>query len=360
MKKNLPFLALIILLPSLLMAQITITQSDYAGVGTTLNLVTDGSPDSTINPGDPADTAQIWDFSKLKTNSPVQLNFIDPAATSYASKFPLANLCGSLAINDNFYYNKSESSVLLWGMSADITGNGNVYAVAYNNPETIMPFPSTYNTSFTDTSYFNRTFYYGQVVNYNGTDYNVDSVRYKERNYITSTIDAWGTVITPDGNFPALRQNIQKQTIDTVEIMVKISIFTFWYPISISTVNSHSYAFLAKNVGNALVTVKNYPSDTAEVDWTRATPEAVTEIRPDNNILIYPSLASDMLHINTTVDSPVNIAIYDITGREIMKTGYINDNLISLPVRIIDNGIYLVKIFNNTGLIKSGKIMISH
>jgi hypothetical protein len=68
----------------------------------------------------------------------------------------------------------------------------------------------------------------------------------------------------------------------------------------------------------------------------------------------------DVLNINNSGNENVYAVIYDITGREIINRLLNANNLVTLNVVDIENGMYIVKIYNKSGIIKSEKIMINH
>ena len=92
-------------------AQITVTDADFVGVGDVIFQATDNTPASTINIGNTG-INQTWDFSTLQESSTGNLLFISPIGTTYENQYPNANLC----MNDNgslSYYNKSSRSIII-------------------------------------------------------------------------------------------------------------------------------------------------------------------------------------------------------------------------------------------------------
>lgn len=353
MKKRILFSSVFLFGFTAIYAQITINQSDIASVGTSIIQATDTLPVSAINPGS-AGANQTWDFSQLHTNTTQTINFIAPSTTSFASSFSMANLAGDLGTAGKYYLNVSPSSVQIWGVSGDITGNGSQYALVYNNSETAITYPSTMGTTFSDVSSYDRRFYYGVTVNF----MTIDSIRTKHINTVTSTVDAWGNITTPDGTFPGIRQNIMKHSIDSLWAK---SLFG-WSLVSNSTSDNQSYAFSVKNVGNTLVNITCKPNVTAikKIDWTRATPSAINAMELNNEIKVYPTIVKEYLFIDQQSYAPFKVIIYDAVGREVFNSGFMNTNHLSIPVADIHYGIYFVKIFNETQLLKSDKIVIKN
>src|ERR1051326_4256836 len=141
-------------------AQITITMADIAGIGKVIKQATDTTP--TISPGT-AGTNQTWNFSALAQHSLDTLTFTNPYWTPFQSSFPTSNLAIEQGPNGNAgisYANLSGSTFNMVGQHFD-PGTGPVN-VPENPVQVIIPFPSTYNTSFNNTSGYDFTFYFGQ------------------------------------------------------------------------------------------------------------------------------------------------------------------------------------------------------
>lgn len=359
MKKHLLLIVPFLLIVLSSKAQITVTQADFAGIGDVISQVTDTLPVVAISPGT-AGINQVWDFSLLHNHYSTNWNFVNPTATPFTTSFPMTNLSVSLPGPFYNYLNSSSTSVQLWGFGGNILGDGTQHALVYNNPEKMVQFPATYNSTCNDTSKYDRKFYYGHTVTYAGNNYFIDSVRQKEVNYITGIIDAWGTAVTPDGSFPVLRQNNIKHSIDS--IWMRVQLFNLWVSVSTTNKTQQSYGFIGNGIKYALVNISYYPDSNAikKIDWVRATPVAVSEYGFSNEILTFPNPASDILNFNNSGNENLYAVLFDIEGREIKNIQIAANSIASLAIAEIDNGSYILKIYNNSGEMKSEKIMIIH
>lgn len=65
------------------------------------------------------------------------------------------------------------------------------------------------------------------------------------------------------------------------------------------------------------------------------------------NLTVYPNPVSDVLIIELN-ETPTNtsVLILDITGKEVYRSDYMNQNSISINMNGIDKGIYILKVFN--------------
>ena len=351
-------LLIISIMPFCLKAQISITQADYAGIGDSLTQFIDSVPQ--VLPGN-AGSNETWTLTGLKKQKTSLLTFVNPASISFGVKFPKSNLCMNLDNKFNFYLEKNASKIQLWGVSGDILMTGTPVALVYSNPETKITFPTTYNTTFSDTSYYDRKEFYGKTVYYGGFTVYVDSARNKHVEQITSIVDGSGNVITPNGTFPALRQKVLKHVIDSIWA----KIMNNWIYISAlsGTYNITSYDYLAKNIGNSLVRLTCDTNSTTAVvnaEWINAFNNAsVNENSKTNEFRIYPLPANEHIFIENSGNQKIYFIISDITGREIYRSEWFNNSM-KLSTLDIINGLYLLNIYDQKGIRKTEKIIINH
>lgn len=202
-------LTLCVLATSMLQAQITINVGDFVGTGTTLTHIYDETPgDLSVGP---AGASQTWDLSMMPVDSIEMVDFVPPANTLSGSFFPTSNLAAEAA-EDTSFYRVLFDRVEIVGLTGDFLGvNQNLRGV-YNDNQQVMVFPSTFNTSFTDTALLDSTL----LDDFSPLQATTDSGRIKRLVITTSVIDGWGTVTTPAGTYNCLRQYVFVTTIDSV------------------------------------------------------------------------------------------------------------------------------------------------
>jgi len=196
-------------------AQITITQVDFISIGDTIINAYDTIPPVGLSVGGTG--SQTWDFTSLQIDYLDTTAYVDPSTTTNGSDFPSSNLSGE-AGGFSTYFTSTASSVTFDGIAGDLFGNSNIMSVVYNPPQVAMVFPTTNGTNYQDTTAFDFRFAGSQI------GVAVDSISNKHTGYLTSTIDAYGTIITPAGTFPVLRQYTMEILIDT--IFIQSAIFT--------------------------------------------------------------------------------------------------------------------------------------
>ena len=192
-------LYILITIPFISFAQITVTQVNLPAIGDTVITSVDSSGNFT--PGS-SGVNQNWNFSNLAGGIDMVLGFIDPAITPYSSTFPGSNLCVKIDAN-SFYYLKTNVNGL---SSVGFVDMGSVY------PWNKMLLPTPLN--YLDTITYNQVLYEFDTVisppipailaGIPGP-YVIDSIKQvmgSEDQYI---VDAWGQIQLPNGTFDALR-----------------------------------------------------------------------------------------------------------------------------------------------------------
>jgi len=224
-------------------AQITVTQADFAVVGDIITNAYDTIPPALSVGGT---GSQTWDFSSLQIDYFDSNIYIDPSTTVNAADFPGANL--AVEMNGfTAYILSSATEVAFEGFAGDLFGNSNVTSVPFNPTQVVQVFPSTDGTGFTDTSAYSLTFAGSDVGE------QVDSIGVKHTSYLTATIDAYGTMITPAGTYQVLRQYSMEVGIDSIKY--KDAIFTLGQWVFLDPVydTTYNYTWLANGEGYPVV-----------------------------------------------------------------------------------------------------------
>lgn len=171
------FLLIAIALSTDLYSQVTLTSSNNPVPG---NTATSVRCDTTGIVEGNSGSNQNWSFAGISRLDSSVSTWVASGSTPYAAQFPTSNVASTSDNQEYSYYSTSSSNILY-------NGNGSAFQVnSYNNPETIMQYPFTYSSSFSDT--YSSVYNNGVSNSYlNGT--------------INSTGDAWGTLVLPNGTF---------------------------------------------------------------------------------------------------------------------------------------------------------------
>lgn len=334
-------------------AQITVTMNNYTS--SSISQKVDTMPVPGINPGN-AGANQTYNFAALNSHLTSGSSLIMPSLGVLGAKFPMTNVC---MIQDTmyFYFDSSSSKLSFWGVAGDLLKNSVNNAQVYSNPQTIITFPSTYNTAFSDTALYDAKLPYNAY--YQG--YWVDSVREKERIITVSNMDGWGTVSTPlTSGFPCLRQNIMKYSVDSSWAKVVVGNFHYWLLIEGVASSTQSYSYVSKFNG-PIVDIEYYADSNAisEVRWNTILFTSSAQFEAGNDIRVFPNPTADYLTITNSSNENLNLKVFDLTGRVVLNTLMAEPNKI-ISVADLENGTYLVELFNKEGLVKSDKIVIIH
>lgn len=345
-------------------AQINITSANYyPGAGNFIQNV-DTLPVSGIVPGN-AGASQTYDFSALQTHLFSTNEMIAPSAGILPSSYPTSDVCWH-ADSMYSYFDSSSTKLELLGVAGNLLMNGVNNALVYSNAQTIITFPSTYNTAFTDVAAYDNKFAYGAL--YQG--YMVDSVREKETITTTSLIDGWGTVTTPSGNsVPCLRQNIVKQSVDSTWAKVVVGGYHYWLNLSGDATSTQSYSYISSTLTNnitnsTMVDIEYYADSNAiyQVRWIDISSGiAQNEAGIDFNVYPNPNNGQFDMTLNSLVSSNFKIELNNILGQVIYSeslNSFSGKFSKSFNVTEYGEGIYFLRVFNEAGLVKSAKIAI--
>jgi hypothetical protein len=288
-------------------AQTTIKESDirtaYA-VGNQFSFYSDTSA-TPVSVGSASGTAQTWDFSALPYTPQGSGISIDPASAPQIAQFPDANIVtysetpvpsgGTIA---GYTYNQLTSSVLLF-----LGVGGDDALVTRNSPPLpAIQVPCTYTTTWNYQSDTNH------IVP--GLMWIVSTTNY--------TIDAFGTLRLPVGDYPALRMK-------NVSFTYSYNLFT-----GLSRTKSITYSFMTRGLAEVTVNI-----DTTQENLSTVFPESVIYTgsgTTDVNELVggqipgefsleqnYPNPFNPktVVSYQLSVVSDVRLVVYDLLGREV-------------------------------------------
>ncbi len=191
---------------------------------------------------------------------------------------------------------------------------------------------------------------YGDTYNsrgYTKLDMNpIYDAQWRQHRYRESAVDGYGTVITPWGTFTALRVHHRIEEIDS--FYVNYNGTDFWIPIPIP--ESHEYEWrsvddkepvmLVKTnvvLGEEIVTAINYRDDYNALGME------------DEHIVmnVFPNPATDVIQVESD-NELLSWNLIDTKGRIVMS-GTANGTTLSISVKDIESGIYVMLIETQNG-----------
>lgn len=323
-------------------AQITLNHWDVAAPLTKFLQYNDSMPSPDILPGSPG-AGKTWDFTSLQKHTVDTILFTNPQWTQNISSFPNSNLC-MLTTNSTtsyLYLINSTDSLVAIGQAGNIPGISSQLVARINPPRKIIDFPTTYQSSFTNTSSFSVTTYFGQPP--------VDSIKFKEITTLKDTVDAWGSITTPLGVFDCLRKTEYQTSIDS--LWVKNNYAGFWAFYTTLNNTSKTYSWWVKSLGFILAEIKVDPVTDSVISanylGTLPQPGGYIELPLHIGATIFPNPASESISI-TSNQFIKNIEIYNSCG-ELVKLAEMNNTSGNVNITSLPKSIYFIRFKNADG-----------
>jgi len=336
MKKQLLFTFLSFAIANGMQSQITITDGNIFGIGDTFNGSTDTNYTATITGG----ANQTWDFSNLNSDFTGLYEGIDPATTPNASDYPNATLAFRITEGGETsiaYIHKNSSK-------AEMLGFDGAFSIKLDNPQTILEFPSTFNSSFSDIS--------GSEYSRSGADFgfppSVDSVKVKNNESSFTIFDAFGSMTTPLGTVDVIRAFETRMSVDSTWVLYTGT--TEFALVGSGSDTSYAHAYWG-NDPSLKFPVVEYRTNAAgtsvggSVTFVSQT-ESTLSINSidENSFTIFPNPVASELNIQT--DNEIQtIDIFDISGRKVISKT--SSNQTTLNVSDLKSGMYTISIFSN-------------
>lgn len=253
MKKNSLLLVLFLFCAyPLLQAQISITAADAPVVGDIYIQAGDTMVSQyTIGEAGPN---RVWDFRNLMAITQDTLQFVASSEAPGNELFPDASFAGLI---DSIYTfaQATDEGLFFLGIVSDLFDNDTLLSLRFDSPPRLLAYPTTSTTAYTDTSRFQVSAL---------IDLFPDSVRLTQEEYNQVTVDAFGTLQMPSGEFDVLRQERMIITFDTVEVRNN----GIWFPIEAGVDTIYTYEWLAKEAKGPVLTISTDASgQITDVDY---------------------------------------------------------------------------------------------
>lgn len=288
-----------LLLPSLFVSAIGLSQpvitdaSNLAGIGYTYPF---SVAPSVTNVG-PSGAGQNWDFSAEPFNTVTDLSVVDPSGTAMGASFPNANWCYVVG-NMYSYFEITASEMINWAAIITATGGNNDYSA---NPKTLMEFPFSYGSSFTD-----------------------DYTELGSTSTVLVTYDGYGTLTMPGG---VVYDNVIRVSEDyggTVDYR--------WYTL------------------NPLMSVVVYDADAQTMYWVDGPELGTAELTQDGTVelKVFPNPATQEISVRfTTQNQEETYHIYRLDGQRIGSYSIAcvpGEQNLKIPVNQLSTGSYYIVI----------------
>jgi hypothetical protein len=340
---------------SALSAQITINESDLAPVYSVIHQNNDTTP--TVVQGS-AGTNQTYNLSAMAAQTTDTLLFTLPQFTPYGSTFAGSNLTVDVNSETAFlYFNESQTSFQITGEVINPIDTTFI-KIPFDNFETRLNFPCTYNSSFVDTAH-------GQAYAYMGYDpgvgFQIDSIQVHTTIYKNAIVDGWGTAVTPLGTYNVIRVNTFRHEIDTVDLQTS----GFWlYGAYGMDDSSRVYSYWANGIGYPvaeLTDAHDFGTITG-ASWIPQLPQQIgmSEFTNTIDMNVFPNPSIETVTFTTKDANVKTICILDASGSVVRKTNVENNNTV-VNVNDLSTGMYFYQAIDANGtILGKGKINITH
>lgn len=332
MKYYLPVL-LLLCIPAGLAAQITVTSAIFPAAGDTLRFATDNAPTGILALTPPGGS-QTWDFSSLQASSTQSVVYQPAGAGQYAASFPGADIFSSPVPGTELYYNVTANRWELLGYRApDPFGIGIISEFTYSPPLVEGRAP----VNFFDINQIST----GILKGFAASDFPPaflaslsiapDSLRYRISINRLDVVDAWGSVITPAGTYPVLREKRTQYResridakvpplgwLDVTDVFLQAGVSA----LGVDTIVSYHFYSNTEKEPIAVVTMDNSQSFATRVVFKG--PAAVVnglDDRPDRPLLLLsPNPASGEVSVRFEDLRPgaYELTLLDALGREVL------------------------------------------
>jgi len=317
-------------------SQITILSSDIGSTGDTVRY--SHSFQTPFGAIEETDTNFMWDFTSLTASSQdfIEYKSINSVPIIYKIAFfgkasfasPQANQStpGFNLTNSFEFINKNSNIFEIVGFGGEL--NGTPLPVNFDSPDVIYNFPINYNNTDSSNSAWSASL--------PNTGYIEEILNRKD------TVDGWGIIKTPYGEFNCLRLKSEVHKEDT--IYISSSGIGMRIPQ-----NYTEYIWLAKGMKFPIMKATITHGFTEQVsivymDSLRSFVDIETPYCPAPPLRIMPNPATDYIKIEINTVSKSHLQIVDIQGRIIFDKSYNQQNIIQLNTSAWSKGIYFIRL----------------
>jgi len=339
-KKSVTLFVLLAISLTSLRAQITITRADFPEIG---YMVVNAVDEVTvIDPGTPG-ANQVWDFGNLVSTTLDSVIYLSPEGMPNSQNYPEANVAtnhnpgsfpnGGYNVN---YWNYSSQG--LKGVADESLVNlfGTMFFafhIDYIPPTDQVTFPLNYNDAYS------QDFTMEWITAVRNGGLTTDSSKMISHVQMDCLVDAWGTMILPDGSFPVLRVSETWSSVDSGFVWESGA----WVFDETTTSNWTQYRWYANDVGEVGYwnpDGKKGPGFTFFKSETLVGMEERTKL-PD--FVISPNPASSHVRVQSE-KTPELIEITDNNGKVVLRS----DHTGTFDISTLPDGIYIVRIYFGT------------
>lgn len=273
----------------------------------------------------------VWDFSILTVDSTATMQYVMPSATPQGAQFPAATVA-QVGGGNTFYYQATASGVQLAGTVSD------GLVIPYTDPGLYLPFPCTYQTTWSDTE---------------AASFVADGTPVTRTGTTTGEADGQATLVMPDGSI--VGDVLRMHCMDPVTDATAMFSFDIVY-------DSHLY--YVAGLDRPLLQVVEFTlsfngfSETVQfTQWTDGLSSGAFDKAGDGPVQVYPNPATDQLTLRDGSNDFTVALPYDPTGR-VVRDQALNNGRSVVDVADLPAGLYIVEFRNEGQRRHAGRIQV--
>ena len=290
-----------------------------------------------------------WDFSNAQNHLTVSTTVLDPVNTPYSANFPSSNLAMTNDSLSYIYLTKYPDSLITDGIAGDLLATGEIIYSYFNPVLKTDEFPCSFGNNFSD--------YYSFESTADGSSFSafLDQIKIIHHGTVYDTVDAWGIITTPTGDYDAIRVKTVEFSADTVMILPVFP--PTWSTFQTSLDTSVSYTWLTKESGLPIAELRYDTTSNRDVfTWSSEPPSTNLQENFNSFAKIHPIPASSILNVSISVAHaifPNSYTITDISGKKVCskKLAQNFSNFIEINVDSFNNGVYILDLYKDDKIV---------
>lgn len=344
------FLAVVLLMPLSLFAQITIEKNDLPTIGDSINRNITELIDSNFHP--PSDTLNaFWDLQWLSSNNDRDtIIFSDPADHPFGDSIPNANLVQQDKEYD-FFIDKNQNGFDVVGLSFNNDLKDFLPFIRLDSPVNFMPTPFTYGDSLRS----NGEYYIEFVDSTGGIKTETKFYTYIERDL---EVINYGEVFMPN---------------DSIYSVIVVEAYEYRYDSTIlknsffndTVVNEQElvlYEYYAKEFGLPLIraTLDTQSNEITKIEYLDLDDGIITAIETANQpeLSLYPNPATHQVRIKG-LQNPAHLSLYGMDGKLVHRESISSSRIQTINLSGLEEGIYFYRLSAIDGHnLKTGKLIL--
>jgi hypothetical protein len=244
-----------------------------------------------VSPGE-AGADRHWDLSALQTDSTVFIERVQPGTTPNGTAFPGATVA-EVGSEATMYFRSASDGVYFVGSDADL--------VIYNTDQAkYLPFPCTYQTSWTDAF---------------AAEFEVEDIQVFRSGQVSGVADGYGSLTMPSGTESnVLRVHWHEETLDSTDLFSMRTVYDSYLFYGVG----RSYP-----LAQLVTTSVEFFDQTSTITYAQWVDEVSTgtpePTHVDRQLDLYPVPTQGILHFNLppTFSGTPLIVITDAAGRTV-------------------------------------------